>query len=313
MKLFLAPTDFAWYSFLSTRKPEEVNFWQPSANVGFHALDNGDPLESGHLYLFKLKGAVNKIAGGGVFIGYSKLQLSVAWNMFGEHNGAASFVEFSDSIRGYMNAENAHSSDPHIGCIVLTQPFFWPESSWMPPPADWSRNIVRGKTYSTESESGRQLYAAVLERIRLPATAGVELPLQEARYGRPTLIQPRLGQGGFRYAVTERYDRRCAMTGERSLPALEAAHIKPYGRAGPHRVSNGLLLRADIHRLFDAGYVTISPDLRIEVSKHLKEEFSNGREYYAMQGRPLIVLPHQPQDMPAHEFVEWHNGKIFRG
>jgi putative restriction endonuclease len=176
--------------------------------------------------------------------------------------------------------------------------------------SSWSRNIVRGKTYSTDSESGRRLYAQVLERFELPAA--VESTAQEARYGRPTLIQQRLGQGGFRYTVTERYERRCAMTGERSLPALEAAHIKPYRLNGPHRVSNGLLLRADLHRLFDAGYVTITPDLRIEVSKHLKEDFSNGRDYYAMDGKPLIVLPNQIHDKPRLEFVAWRNEHIFR-
>lgn len=311
MKLFVAPTDFAWYSFLASKRPEEVNFWQPSANVGFRALDNGDPLESGHLFLFKLKGSINKIAGGGIFIGYSRLQLSVAWNIFGEHNGAASFTEFSNSIRGYMDAGNSQAPDPHIGCIILTQPFFWPEGQWMPPPTDWSRNIVRGKTYSTETESGRRLYNAVLDRFQMSSSSA--MPLQEARYGKPTLFHPRLGQAGFRYAVTERYERRCAMTGERSLPALEAAHIKPYGDQGPHKVSNGLLLRADIHRLFDSGYITVTPDLHVEVSKHLKEEFSNGREYYAMHGRPLIVLPHQTQDRPNLEFIEWHNNKKFRG
>lgn len=310
MKLFVAPTDFAWYAFLATKQPEEVNFWQPSAKVGFHALDNGDPLEAGHLFLFKLKGKINKIAGGGVFIGYSKLQLSVAWNIFGEHNGAASFAEFSNSIRAYMNVENFQATDPHIGCIILTQPFFWPEEEWISPPADWSMNIVRGKTYSTETEIGRSLYAEVLDRIQRPFTSGT--PLQEVRYGKPILFQPRLGQGGFRYAVTERYERRCAMTGERSLPALDAAHIKPYGDNGPHQVSNGLLLRADIHRLFDSGYITITPNLQVEVSRHLKEEFSNGREYYALHGRPLIVLPQQIRDKPNREFVEWHNDKVFR-
>jgi putative restriction endonuclease len=310
MKLFIAPTDLGWYRFLAGRQPEEVNFWQPSASVGFHALDNGDPLESGHLFLFKLKGSINKIAGGGFFIGYSRLQLSVAWNIFGEQNGAATFSEFSDSIRAYMGADSAHAPDPQIGCIILTQPFFWPEPLWMPPPADWSRNIVRGKTYSAETESGRRLYGMVMERLQLPAAT--ESMLQETRYGKPTLIQPRLGQRGFRYAVTERYDRRCAMTGERSLPALEAAHIKPYSESGPHRVSNGLLLRADLHRLFDAGYVTVTPDLCIEVSKHLKEDFENGRDYYAMSGRPLIVLPRQVGDKPRREFVEWHNENKFR-
>jgi putative restriction endonuclease len=310
MKLFVAPTDFAWYSFLASKQPEEVNFWQPSANVGFHALDNGDPLESGHLFLFKLKGSINKIAGGGIFIGYSKLQLSVAWNIFGEHNGAASFAEFSSSIRAYMNAGNSQASDPHIGCIILTQPFFWPEEQWMSPPDDWSKNIVRGKTYSTETESGRLLYGAVLDRFQRSISSG--MTLQEVRYGKPILFQPRLGQAGFRYAVTEHYERRCAVTGERSLPALDAAHIKPYGDQGPHKVSNGLLLRADIHRLFDSGYITITPDLHVEVSKYLKEEFSNGREYYAMHGRPLIVLPHQIQHRPNLEFIEWHNNEKFR-
>jgi putative restriction endonuclease len=149
-----------------------------------------------------------------------------------------------------------------------------------------------------------------MERLQLPAAA--ESMLQETRYGRPTLIQPRLGQSGFRYAVTERYERRCAMTGERSLPALEAAHIKPYSNDGPHRVSNGLLLRADLHRLFDAGYVTVTPDFRIKVSKQLKEEFDNGRDYYAMSDKPLIVLPREARDRPSHEFVEWHNEYKFR-
>jgi putative restriction endonuclease len=311
MKLFVAPTDLSWYSFLGARQPEEVNFWRPSANSEFHALDNGDPLESGHLFLFKLKGRINKIAGGGFFIGYSRLQLSVAWAMFGEHNGAASFMDFSDSIRGYMNAKNERSADPPIGCIVLTQPFFWPESLWISPPNDWSRNIVQGKTYSTETETGRSLYQQVLERLQTPSETAMQI--NEPRYGKPSLILPRLGQGGFRYSVTERYDRRCAMTGERSLPALEAAHIKPYRKEGPHRVSNGLLLRADLHRLFDAGYITITPDLRVEVSGHLKNDFSNGREYYAMHGKQLIILPNQVQDKPGHEFVEWHNENIFRG
>jgi putative restriction endonuclease len=310
MKLFVAPTDFAWYSFLAEKQPEEINFWQPSAKAGFRALDNGDPLESGNLFLFKLKGSINMIAGGGIFIGYSQLQLSVAWSIFGEHNGAESFDDFSGSIRGYMNQERAHSSDPHIGCIVLTQPFFWPKPLWMPPPTDWSPNIVRGKRYTTDTELGRLLYAAVQERLQLSSIP--EMTLEENRFGAPTLIQPRLGQGGFRYTVTERYERRCAMTGERSLPALEAAHIKPYRENGPHLISNGLLLRADLHRLFDTGYVTITSDYRVKVSRQLKEDFSNGRDYYAMDGRPLIVLPHQVHDKPRQDFVDWHNAVVFR-
>ena len=74
------------------------------------------------------------------------------------------------------------------------------------------------------------------------------------------------------------------MTGERSLPALEAAHIRAHAAEGPNRTRNGLLLRADIHRLFDDGYVTVDPDLRFMVNRRLHEEFENGRVYYALDG-----------------------------
>ncbi len=56
--------------------------------------------------------------------------------------------------------------------------------------------------------------------------------------------------------MTEIYTRRCAVTKERTLPALDAAHIRPYREGGKHEPPNGLLLRSDIHRLFDKGYVT---------------------------------------------------------
>lgn len=53
-----------------------------------------------------------------------------------------------------------------------------------------------------------------------------------ARFGAPHLIRPRLGQGAFRVLVTDVYGRKCAVTGERTLPALEAAHIRPYAEGG---------------------------------------------------------------------------------
>ena len=54
-----------------------------------------------------------------------------------------------------------------------------------------------------------------------------------------------------RFAVTSAYQSACAVTMEHSLPVLDAAHIRPYSDGGEHEVSNGLLLRSDIHRLFD--------------------------------------------------------------
>ncbi len=138
----------------------------------------------------------------------------------------------------------------------------------------------------------------------------VAAELPGPRYGTPTLVSPRLGQGTFRVAVTDAYGRACAVTTEHFLPVLEAAHIKPFAENGPHDVRNGLLLRSDLHRLFDWGYVTVTPEGRFEVSRRLKEDFDNGVTYYALQGR-AIHLPERPEERPGAELLAWHNEHTF--
>src|SRR5690606_7076218 len=120
----------------------------------------------------------------------------------------------------------------------------------------FARNIVTGKRYGTDDSEGRYLWDAVAERAHLPNGE----PEAAARYGTPQMVRPRLGQGAFRLAVTDAYERRCAVSGEKTLPILDAAHIRSYGEGGEHDPANGLLLRTDIHRLFDLGYVTVSDD-----------------------------------------------------
>lgn len=68
----------------------------------------------------------------------------------------------------------------------------------------------------------------------------------KAMFGNPVLMRPRLGQGTFRVLVTDNYNRRCAVTGEKALPALDAAHIRPVDQGGQHQIDNGLLLRMSI-------------------------------------------------------------------
>ena len=118
-----------------------------------------------------------------------------------------------------------------------------------------------------------------------------------------------LGQGSFRFAVEQAY-QQCAVTKEHSIPALEAAHIKPYSLGGFHEVNNGLLLRADIHKLFDKGYVTITPDYYFKVSEHLKSEYHNGKIYYEMNARK-IWLPENQLNKPCQENLEYYQNHIF--
>ena len=304
INLVIAVTDGDWFEMLR-QQPDlsEVNFWAPSA-ANFRALQPGE------LFLFKLHAPRNAIVGGGIFAYANALPCSLAWEAFREANGARSSQEMRARIARYRRTDPIDRSDFAIGCRILTQPFFFDESDWIPVPESWSPNIVSFKTYNTDEPEGLALWEAVNDRLIRPQFAG--MADEPARFGEPHLIRPRLGQGAFRVLVTDIYQRRCAVTRERTLPALEAAHIRPYGAGGAHEARNGLLLRRDIHSLFDAGYVTVTPDLHFEVSRRIKEEFENGREYYALHGR-LIAAPEQVAERPAPAVLSWHNENCFRG
>ena len=301
MKLFVGITDREWFNRLSAARPDEVNFWKPGEGGGFSVLQPGEP------FLFKLHAPHNFIVGGGTFVKFSKLPVSLAWLAFGEKNGVGSFAEFVARIRRYRQGDPG--PDPVIGNIVLTQPFWFPPEQWIPAPVDWPRSTVQGKSYDALESRGYELWAQVRERLGLPIQTSTVLETV-ARYGRAE-TKFRLGQGGFRVVVTDAYRRRCAITGESTLPVLEAAHIRPYAAEGPHAIENGLLLRSDMHILFDKGLLTVTPDLRLEVSSQIQEQYSNGKLYYSYHGQELRSLPEGTFERPSREFLAWHNEQVF--
>jgi putative restriction endonuclease len=309
MKLWVGITDFDWFKFhASNERVDEVNFWSPSSKVGFRALPFGGP------FLFKLKSPRNCIAGGGFFVRYEPLPISRAWETFGEANGAKSITEFRGLISRNRHELIGPAEDPTIGCTILTEPFFFKQSDWIP--YRLKPGIQRGTTLEMESAGGRALWNEVrarLERSSLKSDGPATIAAQEnPRFGTPTWVVPRLGQGSFRMLVTDAYGRRCAMTSERTLPALEAAHIHRYSQGGDHSMSNGLLLRSDLHRLFDRGYLAIEPDnLIIRVSPRIREEFENGRDYYALDGRKL-TKPKNPLAFPSSEKLIHHYDVVFK-
>lgn len=303
MKSYVGVTDFDWFELLGRQHDlDEVNFWQPGGSRQFKALSAGD------LFLFKLHSPRNFIVGGGIFAHSSLLPLSLAWSSFGIANGVQSLEEMRQRTLRYRRRVPDDREDFTIGCILLTQPFFLPKERWVPVPSDWSPNIVQGKRYDLASEPGATMFSQVQEALR-----GLQLhDADSARYGDEIAVRPRLGQGSFRVVVTDAYDRRCAITGERVLPVLEAAHVRPYSSGGAHRIDNGLLLRSDLHTLFDRGYLTVTRDRRLEVSARIRDEFENGREYYALHGRELRT-PMRADQLVSEENISWHNDQVYLG
>lgn len=311
VRLWAANTDLDWFDFLAMQPDiDEVNFWQPSGHANFGAIGEGE------LFLFKLKSPRNVIGGFGVLSQSTPMPLSLAWQAFGTKNGARTLPEMRDRILQYRPAAR-NELDPLIGCRVVVQPIFLPERLWIRQPDSWARSIVVGKTYDTDTAEGLRLWEQVMAAAEAaPAMAqrsGVaeqQAVYAGPRYGEPRLIPPRLGQGAFRLAVTDAYRRECAITGGRVLPALEAAHIQSYSSGGEHSVSNGLLLRRDIHSVFDAGYLTFDEDMRVVVSDRVRTEFNNGNEYRRLQGERLR-LPPNPKFHPDPSRLQWHRDRKF--
>lgn len=126
MKLYLGVTNNKWYRFLRELQPDEVNFWQPGEQSVFKALQTGD------MFLFKLKSPLHAIGGLGFFSNHTRLPLNMAWDVFGEQNGCAYEDDFRRMILNYR--DDKYNFNPSIGCIVLTNPLFFDDDDFIPVP-----------------------------------------------------------------------------------------------------------------------------------------------------------------------------------
>ena len=306
MKIYVAVTDDPLFQFLRTRPDlDEINFLQPGGRRRFQALKPGEP------FLFKLHSPRHFIVGGGFFAHSSLLPASLAWEVFGEGNGAVTPEALRRRIQKYRREPSKRGEDYDVGSIILERPFYFDEADWLAPPQDFSKSIVQGKVYDTATGTGKSLWEEV--RLRLsPLHTGRILDPQAEMFGEPPVPPPRLGPGAFRILVTDTYERGCAMTGECTLPALEVTHIRPLAQGGQHRVDNGLLLRSDLRRLFDRGYLTLTDDLEIRVSGLLSRDSAGSGGYLALDGL-RIKIPERLEHRPRPAFLDWHRRKVFHG
>ena len=309
MRYWVGVTDNEWFQHLKLLQPEDVNFWQPGGKARITKIESGAP------FLFKLKSPFNAIGGVGFFSSNTVLPLNVAWEIFREKNGVSDFFALKRKIASYRKDKTV--VNPEIGCVVLTNPVFFEQKDWIEVPEDWKSNIVSGKYYSTDDGIGGAVWQKVELRLQainspiLPQT--LFDPASAERYSNTFLTRVRLGQSAFRVLVTDAYKRRCSISGEKTLPVLEAAHIRPYSQLGPHALANSLLLRSDLHTLFDTGYITVTPDYKVNISSRIRTEFENGRDYYRFHGEQLQILPNRENERPAKEYLTFHNENVFNG
>jgi putative restriction endonuclease len=249
VKAYVGVTDGDWYGFLAARPHlTEVNFWRPSSTHQFRVLAPSEP------FFFKSRSPHNRVVGGGFYSGFALLPMSEVWDLYGEGNGVATLEEMRAQIGKYRHQPIAASEDPVIGCVLIRDTCFFAADDEADPPPDFASNIVQGKGYDLATHPHARYFEELVFQL-LGRRVEVDFSQPWHRpgpvFGDPRLAPRRLGQQAFKAVVLGAYDQRCALTGSRILPALQAAHIRPVTKGGEHRLDNGLLLRSDVHAMFD--------------------------------------------------------------
>ena len=157
---YIGLTDPEWYAFLSSQpRVDEVNFWQPHGNRVFRAITSDEP------FFFKLRAPLKAIAGFGFFKRYEAMPAILAWECFGQMNGAPDFESMVDRISRLRGDGGSRNGDFQIGCIMVTAPVFFARDEWVAPPTDWAHTgIQQGKTYGLESGEGERVFRECFER-----------------------------------------------------------------------------------------------------------------------------------------------------
>jgi len=309
MRAYVGVTDAQWYRQLADRPPGgEVNFWRPAGGRRFAAIAPGEP------FFFKTHHPHNRIVGGGLYSGFAALRISDAWDMFGAANGTTTLPQMRSRVAQYRPDGLADGDDPVIGCIFVRETRFFHAEETAAAPPEFAPSVVQGKSYDLADARWSAYFTDLLRRV-LDTDAVIDLAAPWTRdgpvYGDPRLIPQRLGQQAFQAVVLGAYGRRCAVTGDRIRPVLQAAHIVPLPVGGEHRLDNGLLLRSDVHTLYDRGYLGVDPHHRLLVSPRLRMEFGNGEQFYSKAG-DSITVPGNRHDRPNRQFLEWHLDTVFK-
>lgn len=313
--LYVANTDQAWFDFLSTHAidgvVDEVNFWQPKAVKPMKHFVPGEPI------VFRLKRPNYAIAGIGFFAHFSVIDLDTAWRLFEWKNGDPDKERFLTRIGKYRGLD-LHDPRTHrapLGCNVLRDAHFWPRERWIPwrEAEGWHDNNVQGATVRDPIHAARLRRAIEMELLRPPddlAEVFTPLSLDERRVAlTPSVV--REGQGAFRLRLLSAYDNQCAITGEHTVPVLDAAHIQPYLGPRSNHPQNGIVLTKEFHVLFDQGYVGITPDYVVRVSDRLRDEFKNGHRYYPFDHQKLRYVPREAHARPSRDALAWHYERVF--
>lgn len=164
---------------------------------------------------------------------------------------------------------------------------------------DNSRDGLKLKEYNSE-------LSTEIQKLEIEGYFEAET-LEDSRERVLSSIVRRQGQSEFRQKLLNIYNGRCPITGCDAEPALEAAHIIPYKGTATNHPANGLLLRADLHTLFDLHLVSICPETyEIMIAPDLTKTC-----YKELIGKKLAI-PERESEIPDKKALDEHYGTFLQ-
>ncbi len=139
------------------------------------------------------------------------------------------------------------------------------------------------------------------------------LDLPRAGIERDAIVKRRVNQSFFRKAVLAAYNFQCCITGLEIPELLNASHIIPWSKDEENRVNprNGLCLNAIHDRAFDRGFLTVTPDFTIKISKLVKQENVSEAVQDFLLRYDGMAINKPARFLPEVKFLEFHNANIF--
>lgn len=162
-------------------------------------------------------------------------------------------------------------------------------------------SAILGRKLPDPAYDLQSLLFAQQERQLLESGAFDPNNLMDARERVIASIVRRQGQPAFRSDLIDAYSGQCAISDCNVIAALEAAHIKPYMGTQTNYTTNGLLLRADLHTLFDQKLIAIDPETMTVLLAPILLETC-----YQQYAGKKIRLPDSQADRPDKDAIEWH-------
>lgn len=315
MSGYIINTDPHWFAYIFSRGIRNPVFWRKKAENPNHAA-----VVPGNQIFFRVtKTNPPVIRGSGVISAVGLYTLTEAFGAFDQRLGYPSMSEMISASATWTSGVRLQP-DTRMFCIQVSDFQILQDIRTDTELARLGitfvhQNVVTGKELDEAQTSA--LLNLARDRANRSVNSLVSLisnnaaaeavdefnpqNVRDAREKIARLVAKRQGQPEFRRKLLKAYGSKCAMSGCDAPAALEAAHIIPYLGPQTNHISNGLLLRADLHTLFDLGLLAIDSDtMTVVVHPSLLRT-----EYERLAGRP-VSLPTKRENRPNREALDIH-------